>query len=311
MKVSKVDIRDAFFEEIYNLGKRDKNVLFISDDLDAFVLRKFKKDFPEQFINIGVAEQNMIDVSAGLAASGKKVFCYGICSYVTLRCFEQIKFSVCSMNLPVTIIGVGAGFSFSFDGPTHHGVMDIGAMRILPEITIYNPCDNKTAAFSVQSSYKMNGPSYIRLDKGCFPNFYKNSRDFKNGFSILRGLRSVNVISTGYMTSRAFEVCEELVTRGIDVGLIDVFRLKPVSMELADILKKSSKLITIEENSEIGGLGTIVADIISQAKNKITLNKLAVADKQFSVFGSREWLLLQNGLDNRSLTKEISRYAKE
>ena len=171
-----MDIRDAFFDELYLLGKKDSSVIVISDDLDAWGLRKFKEDFPERFINIGVAEQNMIDVAAGLASCGKKVFVYGICSYVTARCLEQIKFSVCSMNLPVVIIGVGAGFSFSFDGPSHHGIHDVGIMRMMPEITIYNPIDAESTVASARMAYTQKIPAYIRLDKGIFPDLnYKKS----------------------------------------------------------------------------------------------------------------------------------------
>src|SRR5438067_72744 len=109
MTIDPTDVRDAIFDTVYKIAKEDKDFIFIADDMDAFSLRKYKKDLPKQYINIGVAEQNMIDVAAGLASCGKKVCCFGICSYVTTRCYEQIKFSVCSMNLPVTILGIGAG----------------------------------------------------------------------------------------------------------------------------------------------------------------------------------------------------------
>src|SRR3989344_2949968 len=184
-----MDIRDAFFDELYRLAKKDSRVMLISDDLDAWGLRKFKEDFPERFINIGVAEQNMIDVAAGLAACGKKVFVYGICSYVTARCLEQIKFSVCSMNLPVVIIGVGAGFSFSFDGPSHHGIHDVGIMRMLPEMTIYNPIDAHSAGMSARMAYAQKSPAYIRLDKGSFLDLHYTRDDLQKGFKILSPLK--------------------------------------------------------------------------------------------------------------------------
>ena len=134
--MSGIDIRDAFFDSFYELGAADESVVFLSSDMDAFSLRKFKNDFPERFVNVGVAEQNMVNVAAGLAIAGKKVFCYGIGAFVTMRCYEQIKVNLCSNNLNVNIIGAGAGFSFGHDGPTHHGLQDVALMRVLPEMSI-------------------------------------------------------------------------------------------------------------------------------------------------------------------------------
>ena len=169
MEMSNIDIRDAFFDEIYDIASRDRDVIFITADTDAFSLRRYKKDFPDQFINVGVAEQNMVAVSAGLALSGKKVFIYAIIPFITIRCCEHIKVNICSMNLPVAIIGAGAGLSFGNDGPTHHAMQDIAVMRILPEITILNPCDGPSAAACARIAYESNTPVYVRIDKGEFP----------------------------------------------------------------------------------------------------------------------------------------------
>ncbi len=296
------DIRDAFFDEIYRLGKNDKNLIFISDDLDAWGLRKFKEDFPRQFINIGVAEQNMIDLAAGLATSGKRVFVYGICSYVTARCLEQIKFSVCSMNLPVVIVGVGAGFSFSFDGPSHHGTHDVGIMRMLPEMAIFNPIDAKSATMSARLAHLQKGPAYIRLDKGIFPDLHYTGNDIRQGFKIFRSLAEVTVISTGYMTQQVMKIP--------DVSVVDLFRIKPISKEfVTHVLKKSRQIITVEENMLTGGIGSAVAELLADHDLKIPLKRLAVRDHQFDQFGSRDWLQALNGLDVESLTKNIKTYA--
>ena len=296
------DIRDAFFDEIYRLGKNDKNLIFISDDLDAWGLRKFKEDFPRQFINIGVAEQNMIDLAAGLATSGKRVFVYGICSYVTARCLEQIKFSVCSMNLPVVIVGVGAGFSFSFDGPSHHGTHDVGIMRMLPEMAIFNPIDAKSATMSARLAHLQKGPAYIRLDKGIFPDLHYTGNDIRQGFKIFGSLAEVTVISTGYMTQQVMKIP--------DVSVVDLFRIKPISKEfVTHVLKKSRQIITVEENMLTGGIGSAVAELLADHDLKIPLKRLAVRDHQFDQFGSRDWLQALNGLDIESLTKNIKTYA--
>lgn len=304
MKIDPLDIRDAIFDEVYKTAKKDKNFIFIADDMDAFSLQKFKKDFPNQYINIGVAEQNMIDVASGLAACGKKVCCFGICSYVTTRCFEQIKFSVCSMNLPVTIIGIGAGFSFNFDGPTHSGLIDLAAMRLLPKMTILNPADAKSASSSISIAYNNSTPHYIRLDKGTFPKFYQ-SKDTQKGFKIIKTLKKQNIITTGFMTYKVAQILEDLGDKA-NFGLVDIFRIKPINPSfVANVLKKSQTIISIEENSVIGGLGSLISDLINQNSLVTKLKIMGVKDHQFDQFGSREWLLKQSGLDNISIKKTL------
>lgn len=305
-----LDIRDAIFDQIYEIAKKDKNYIFIADDMDAFSLRKFKKDFPAQYINIGVAEQNMIDVAAGLASCGKKVVCFGICSYVTTRCYEQIRFSVCSMHLPVTIIGIGAGFSFNFDGPSHQGIHDLAAMRLLPEMTIYNPSDSISAAKFAVQAYKNNSPAYIRLDKGTFPKFYDAKDDLSSGFKVIYPLKNTNIITTGFTTQHVINILESLDIT--ELGVVDLSRIKPISKKYIDqILKKSKNIITIEENVKLGGIGTITSEIITENNIPVKLKILGLEDRQFDVFGSREWLLSLNNLDTKSLGVFLKKLASE
>lgn len=301
-----IDIRDACFEEVYKIMEKDKNVIFLTDDMDAFVLQKIKMEFQKQYINVGVAEQNLMDLAAGLGTCGKKVFVYGICSYITGRCFEQIKFSIASMKLPVVIIGIGAGFSFPFDGPTHHGTTDIAIMRTIPEITILNPCDAQSSIASVKIAYKNNMPTYIRLDKGAFPQIYNSSDDFKKGFKIVKPLREINILSTGYMTQQAIKAYAELLDRELKIGLIDIFSLKPLNeQKLKEIVSASRKVIVLEENSVIGGLGSSISELIGKYRIKTNAIYLAIKDKQFMEYGSREFFLKENNLDLSSITKMV------
>lgn len=305
MDLSSTDVRDAFFDQVYELGKKDKDFIFISDDMDAFGLRKFKKDLPKQFINIRVAEQNMIDLSAGLASCGKKVVCFGICSYVTTRCLEQIRFSICSMNLPVTIVGIGAGFSFNFDGPTHQGTHDVGVMRMLSGLTIFNPSDALSASESLNIAYKKGTPNYIRLDKGTFPSIYNKIVDTQKGFKIIFPLKKINIISTGFMTSQLMNL---LTANNLEkkIGLIDLFQIKPVPKNLLnEVLKKSKKIITVEEHSYLGGIGTIISELILTNNINSKLKVIALKDEQCDKFGSREYLQSLNNIDSKSLTLRI------
>ena len=132
-KLSSIDTRDAFFFDLYNIARNDRQVVFLTADMGAYSLARFKKDLPKQYINVGVAEQNMVSVAAGLSLSGKKVFIYSITPFTTFRCFEQIKIDLSGMNLPVVIVGMGTGFTYSGDGPTHHAIHDLAVMRVLPD----------------------------------------------------------------------------------------------------------------------------------------------------------------------------------
>ena len=135
------DMRDAFFNSLYEIIEVDKDVIVLTADHGAFGLNKIKENFPRQYINIGIAEQNMVSVASGLALSGKVVYIYSIINFVTLRCLEQINIDIASMNLHVNIVGVGAGFTYSTDGPTHHGTQDVAIMSAIPNLSIYNCSD--------------------------------------------------------------------------------------------------------------------------------------------------------------------------
>lgn len=307
MLTSNTDMRDAFFDEVYNLGERDRNVVFLTDDMDAFGLTRFKADMPNQFFNINVAEQNMINLATGLALCGKKVFVYGIASFVTMRCFEQIKVNLGSLNLPVTIIGVGPGFSFEFDGPTHHGTQDAAMMRTIPEMTIYNLSDISLAARAAHLAYHSSGPVYVRLDKGKFPVLSDESEDFSQGFRILRPLEDINIVSTGYMTPQALVIADRLRKRSVRVGVVDMYRLKPIDPAFFhQVLARSQEVITLEESSYIGGLGSIVCEILADYGGDARVRRFASSDRQFISYGRREWFHGQNGLDITSVTNAIA-----
>ena len=311
MNFEKLDIRDAFFKSLHKLALKDKNLILITDDLDAFELRRFKKDFPKQFINIGVSEQNLIDVAAGLSSAGKKVFVFGISSYITMRCYEQIKFSVCSMDLPVTIIGLGCGFSFPFDGPTHHAVSDLAIMRLLPEMTIFNPSDSYSAFAAARVAYKNKGPVYIRLDKGISPPTYKNMNEVSMGGKILRALRKVNLISMGIMTFEGVRVADQLQKEGHGVGVVDIFRIKPINkVFISRVAKASEEIVILEENNKSGNLGTIVIEVLTDDQISKKIHRLSLPDKQLFKYGSRKWLQKLNGLDNKTLISRLRHICK-
>jgi len=192
-----MDLRDAFFDRLYELAIEDENFYFLTADMWAFSLGKYKENLGNRFINTGIAEQNMISVAAGLAKSGKKVCVYTITPFVTERCFEQIKVDLCCMNLPVMIVGIGAGLTYSNDGPTHHTLNDIAIMRSLPNMTIYSPSSPEMNAALAEQAYNNNGPSYVRLDKGDYLEIYHEHVDYSFGWIGPSSGGDVLLISTG------------------------------------------------------------------------------------------------------------------
>jgi len=301
-----ITMRDAFFNKLYEIAKKDRNVIVISADMGAPALDKFKANLSSQFINVGIAEGNMVTVAAGLALSGKKVFIYAIMPFVTSRCYEMIKVDLSLMNIPVTVVGVGAGFSYDDSGPTHHSTEDIAIMRSLPNMMVLSPSDNIMVAKFAQMSCKISVPSYIRLDREILPLIYSQDDEFLDGLSCLEAGRDLVIISTGNMVHKALELTKRLKKHSISAGAIDLYRIKPINSEL--LLKEIGpvkRIITLEEHLITGGLGSAVSEVIHDAGKMLYLKRFAIPDKYYFAYGGRQNLQSICGLDINSVIKII------
>ena len=312
MKVSNVDMRDAFFDELYRIARQDKRVILLSADFGAPSLDRFRRDLPGQYINVGISEQSMVSIAAGLALSNKIVYMYAISPFATLRCYEQIKIDLCTMNLSVTAVGVGAGFAYGSAGPTHHSIEDIAVMRALPSMMVLSPSDSIMAAGLAKITYEAAGPKYIRLDRGKTPLFYSDSNDnFNSGLTVIKKSRDVYIISTGTMLQRALEVSDELAKQAIDSGVIDLYRLKPVNTSLfLDVVKESKKIVSLEEHLINGGIGSIVAEVLSDVEIYKPLKRIAIHDEHCFGYGDRESLQICCGLDVANVISMIVKWHK-
>lgn len=303
--IHKKDVRDAFFDKIYELASKDKNLIFITADAGAFGLKRFKKDFPERFINVGVAEQAMVLLATGLAMTGKNVFIYSIIPFITQRSLELIKVNICSMNLPVTIVGCGSGLSFGFDGPTHHGNQDIAAMKSISNVKIFSPSDAASSMMSAELAYECNTPSYVRLDKGKQERIYDITDDYSKGMKILIDYKRHLIISTGHMTQIALKVCKN-ISKENKIGLLDIGILNPINENmLKGFIEHSDKVFVIEEHSSVGGLSSIISNFITDNNLKIDFYRYSLPDSQIFKYGSREWILDSLGLSAKKLTTTI------
>lgn len=299
-------MRKACLDEIYNLAKKDKRVVFVGSDLGVGVLSKFKEEMPERFFMEGISEQHIIGMSAGLAMCGFIPYVNTIATFLTRRCFEQIVIDVALHNLPVRLIGSGGGLVYAPLGPTHLAIDDIAIMRTIPNMTIVAVSDAVEMKKFMEESVDYKGPIYIRLAKGGDSIVTPQNRIFKIGKSYLieKG-KDVLLITTGISLQIALKARELLIKRGINPAILHVPTIKPIDKK--DIIKYSKIykiIITIEEGIISGGLGTAVGEILQERDYKGTFRKIGIPDKFPDKYGSQNDLLKYYKIT----PEDISRY---
>lgn len=321
----KISMRDAFWSRIYELASQDHNIVALVADMGAPALDRFRNDLAAQYVSTGIAEQNTAVVAAGLALGGKKVFAYAIAPFITLRCYEQTKVNLAGMKLPVTLVGVGAGFGYEDSGPTHHTVEDLSIMRILPNFVVLNPSDSVMAKAMADIAYKMPVANYVRLERGILPTIYKEGDDFSSGISVLKEGGDALILATGNMVARALEVSDELaknkqslfgdeaVKNNISVGVIDIYKFPIDANLLLEKMGQAKKIITLEEHTLPGGFGSAVAEILTDNQKFIPLKRIGLnfKDGYCYKYGGRKNIQNYYGLDAESLTKQIMNFTKE
>lgn len=301
------DPRDAVFGEIYELAEKDDQVMMLTADTGVRKFEDFVSSIPGQFLNVGISEQNGISVAAGLAATGKSVFIFGIGTFITTRCFEQIKVDICCMNRNVTIVCIGLGYTYAGDGPTHYLTEDVALMRSLPNMSIWSPSDCYSIEYAVAESHR-NGPGYIRLDKQIGASIYPDGFEFEEGIGRLSSGKDLMIISTSVMTSRAIEIVETLKKSGVDAGIIDICRLKPFASHLVSNMLNTQRVVVLEEHTVYGGLGSIVKEFICDYQLNLPVKSFGIPDVFRSEIGSREYICSLDGIDNKSICDNILRW---
>jgi transketolase len=287
-------MRDRYFDALYEHFKRDKDCIIVVADNGAPSLEKFAAELPGQYYNVGIAEQQMVGMASGLAMTGKKVWCYAIAPFVTTRVHEFVKLDVAAANLPIHMVGVGAGFAYDIMSLSHHCVEDIAIIRALPNMTVWSPADGTTAAAIADFQYALPGPSYVRLDRGGVEDLYGKDRLGIEGpcgmITTLRG-EGITIVATGVMVHQARQVAIKLGRTKV----IDAFCLKPFNSDWlttclaaypgpynvaltpeGNVSKRG--VVTLEEHQINGGLGTIVAEAFADHGIKLPLLRIAVPD---------------------------------
>ena len=307
-----ISLRDAFFDRLYEIAKQDRDVILVSADMGAPSLDKFRQDLRGQYINVGIAEQSMITVATGLALSGKKVYVYAIEPFVSSRIHEFIKLDISLMNVPITIIGIGAGFSYEDSGPTHHTTEEISIIRPLPNMEIFNPSDSVMSAAIADITYRSDKPAYIRLDRELQPVKYKATDAFNEGFFEIESGDEICIVATGNLVSNAVDVQQNYAKKGIRIGVIDLFKLKPINTEtLTESLSKYKHIISWEEHLRAGGMGSILSELITDNQLPLHLSRIGVDDRYCYLYGSRKNIQKKTNIYNDTVIKEIDLIVKK
>jgi len=308
-------MRDALIDNICKKMQDNDRIFFLSADLGAPALDKLRRQFNNRFVNVGIAEQNLINISTGLALEGFTVYAYAIAGFITMRAYEQIRTNLAlssqqkSMN--VNLIGVGTGVSYDMSGPSHHCLEDISIIRTLPNVVLCSPSDWVSAEKFVDFSISVKKPKYIRLDSKPLPRIYNENSNFlwEKGFCELLKGRDVCIISTGYMTHKAMQAARELQTDNHNIGVVDIFMLKPVCEDsLFESMKKYSTIITLEEGFvNKGGLDSLISNILRDKDADITLKSFGFGDDYIFKCGDREVLYKTCGFCQKDMVDIIKK----
>jgi len=317
MKLESKIMREVLIEGIYHRMEEDQSLFFVTADFGSPRLDALREKFQDRFINVGVAEQNLINISTGLALEGFTVYAYAIAPFLTMRAYEQIRVNLSLhaqlKEVNVNLIGVGAGLSYDVSGPTHHCLEDISIMRTLPNITLFSPSDWKLTEKFIDYSIRIKKPKYLRLDGKPLPQIYDGIEDseFQNGFKELVKGERVCLVSTGYMTHKALRVANLLNEHQIRAGVIDLFMLKPLNEELfSESISPYDYVITLEEAFiNKGGLDSLVTNILTRRNSKFRIKRMGFEDTYVFDMGSREHLHRLNHLDEESIIKNVEEFS--
>lgn len=304
-------MRDAFSKTLVKLAKADSNVLLITGDHGYALFDEFRRECPRQYINAGIAEQNMVGVAAGLARLGFRPFVYGLSAFVPVRVVEQIKLDVAHDNLPVVFIGDGAGFVYSHLGTSHQSTEDIACTRSIPNLAILSPSDRFEVEACMEAAYEAKAPVYFRMGK--------SDRGDVHAAGLPRPMQAIYTLkpqvsggpaffATGSLTRSAVALAESHFS---DAGVWSIPSIKPLDVDaIVDICKTSTAAIVFEEHSTMGGLGAAIAEVAS-LYSPLPILRIGVEDRFSHYCGTYEYLLKEHGLDQERIREKVGEFLKK
>jgi transketolase len=296
-------VRAAFVRSLVEVAARDARVVLLTGDLGFMALEPFSEAYPDRFINVGVAEQNMVGVACGLADAGYLPFCYSIATFASMRGYEFIRNAAAIHRLPVRIVGVGGGFEYGSAGLSHHGLEDVGLMRIQPNLTVVVPADHRQTLTAVRASWDLPGPIYYRIGKDDRREVPGLEGRFELGrVDVLGSGTDLLFLSMGAVSAEVAAASEKLLARGLrsTLGIVSTVNPPPID-DLVRLLSRFPLAITVEAHQLNGGLGSLACEVVAENAIRCKVVRVGAAGLPSGVTGSEDFLNRRHGLDCDSL----------
>jgi transketolase len=300
-------MRNAFADELTQLAEQDPRLILLSGDIGNKLFDKFKDVDDLRFYNCGIAEANMMGVSAGMALSGLRPFVYTITPFTTTRCFEQIRVDVCYHKAPVVIVGTGAGLSYAELGPTHHSLEDIAILRTLPGMRIVAPCDSIELRLALRAALEDDSPTYIRIGKKGEADIHPNPPKFKIGKAIIvRPGNDVSMLCAGSMMLETLKAADILAAKGVSAEVVSFHTVKPLDESYLQSAASSFKLLaTVEEHGRIGGFGSAVSEWRARTNCNLQQISFGADDEFMHEVGSQDYARKKYGLTAENIATRM------
>ncbi|KUO50360.1 MAG: transketolase [Desulfitibacter sp. BRH_c19] len=304
---TKIATRDAYGKTLVKLGKKYQDIVVLDADLSKSTKTAlFKGEFPDRFFNVGIAEQNLACVAGGMSLAGKVPFASSFAMFATGRAFEMIRNSLCYPKLNVKIAATHAGITVGEDGASHQANEDVAIMRAIPNMTVLVPADAVETEQIIEAAYNYNGPVYIRLGRSGVPVLYDDNYKYQIGkASKLRDGKDVSIIAMGIMVSKALEAAEMLAEEGVQASVYNMSTIKPIDVDAIEEAAQTGCVVTAEEHSIIGGLGSAVAEVLGE-KCPVPLERVGIMDT-FGESGKPDELLKKYGLTKENIASAVIR----
>ena len=303
---NKIATRQSYGEALAKLGEENENVIVLDADLSSATKTSiFAKKFPNRFINVGIAEQNMMGIAAGLSTYGKIPYVSTFAVFAAGRAYDQIRTSICYPNLNVKICATHAGITVGEDGATHQMLEDISLMRTLPNMIVISPSDDIQTKWVIEEISKIKSPVYVRLARPATPVIYEENQKFEIGKGIQHGNGTdATIFATGVTASEALKAQEELKNKNINVRVVDIFSIKPIDKELIiKCAKETKRIITVEDHSIIGGLGSAICEVLSE-EYPTKVERMGIKDT-FGKSGKADELLKYFKIDKNAIVERV------
>lgn len=295
----------AFIHTLLDEAKKDPKIMVLTADVGFTVFEQFQKELPKQFINVGAAEQNLVGVAAGLGLTGYTVFAYSIATFATMRPFEFIRNDIAATGSSVIVVGTGAGLCYNDAQLTHHAVEDLALMRMIPNMTVVCPADPTEVVWATKALIHLNKPAYLRLGKRGEP-VINGPRLEIGKASVLRKGKRLVIIATGNIVFNCLKAAEILSKQHIDTEVVNMHTIKPIDETyLKNAAKRFDVIVTVEEHLVAGGLGSAIAEVVSQSNNPVRVLRIGIENHFVNDVGSQDYLRKKVGLTPEQIAKRI------